>query len=204
MAAAKSWRTKRWRTCASMMPKWCASSTATLSWRACARDPAARSKPACGCAASMRRSCTPAAARSCAWRSPRARRCNGCSSRAASSFLTSGATNIQDASTPTWRPAPPTTSRRRCSRRLRPRLRRRAARELVQKLRTEDGRGGRIAVAAPRFLSVVCHLCVCRPSSVYRITTTGVPTPTRPNKSVTSSLNMRMQPWETKWPIEDG
>ena len=38
----------------------------------------------------------------------------------------------------------------------------------------------------------------------YRITTTGVPTPTRPNKSVTSSLNMRMQPCETKWPIELG
>ena len=35
-------------------------------------------------------------------------------------------------------------------------------------------------------------------------TTTGVPTLTRPMRSLTSSLNMRMQPWETKRPINFG
>ena len=83
-------------------------------------------------------------------------------------------------------------------RRLRARLRRRAAWQLVQKLTTEDGRQRTDRVphcALIRRLSSG----VCLP-----ITTTGVPTPTRANKSVTSSLSMRMQPCETKWPIEDG
>jgi len=87
---------------------------ATPSWRACARGPAARSKRECGCAASMRQSCMPAAARSYAWRSPHVRRCNGCSPRAASCCLTSGRTNILDASMPMLQPTAPTISRRRC------------------------------------------------------------------------------------------
>ena len=54
-------------------------------------------------------------ARSCGWRSPRVRRCNGCSPRAASCSLMSGRTNIQDASMPTLQPTARMISRRRCS-----------------------------------------------------------------------------------------
>jgi hypothetical protein len=54
-------------------------------------------------------------ARSCGWRSPRVRRCNGCSPRAASCSLMSGRTNIQDASTPTSRREITSTCRQRCS-----------------------------------------------------------------------------------------
>src|SRR5580704_14208341 len=66
--------------------------------------------------------------------------------------------------------------------------------------RTTDDRRQRTDRSCRAALSSV----VCRLSSVYLTTTTGVPTPTRANKSVTSSLSMRMQPCETKWPIEDG
>src|SRR3954464_1764382 len=41
-------------------------------------------------------------------------------------------------------------------------------------------------------------------SAVPGVTTTGVPTLTRPNRSRMSGLYMRMQPYEAKVPIEDG